>query len=325
MRSMLPLLLVLVLAAPLAAEPEVARASSPAIPVLPKVGPASALELYKVPAEKFAIDLGAEKVKQYYALRSASFPSPVKGRWETIHGTYYRPVGLKPGERVPAAVVVHHLGGSFDAEAFLAQHLSQHGVAAFFISLPNYGKRQEKGTKQGFLRLDPKVAFVTFRQAALDVIRASDFLRSRPEVDTTRVGAVGVSLGAFVTAVARGVDPRLRRTVLILGGGDLTGVLDQQPEGLELLKQSGLTREQFGRIVRPVDPITFAPRIATSDILMLNASNDEIVPKSSTRALWRALGRPKIRWFECGHYGVVLHILTVLNATLDHLKGRAVY
>jgi dipeptidyl aminopeptidase/acylaminoacyl peptidase len=319
MRWSIPLLILFAL--PCAADPEVAQANAPALPVLGDQGPIDALRLYQVPAERFAVQLGELDQHQYYSKREVAFPSALKERWSTIHGTYYAPVGLKPGEQVPAAVVVHHLGGSFDAEAFLAQHLAQHGVAAFFISLPNYGKRQEQGTRQGFLRMPPRVAFSTFRQAALDVIRAGDFLRSRPEVDPERVGAVGVSLGAFVTAVARGVDPRLQRTVLILGGGDLHGMFTTIPEGSRLLDESGVDPRTLPEILKPVDPLTFASRVDPADVLMLNARNDEIVPEASALALWEALKQPKIRWFRCGHYGVVLHVLTVMNATLDHLKG----
>jgi dienelactone hydrolase len=292
---------------------------------LESVAPSEALAAYRVPEERFRITLGAVSESARYLERAASFPSPRKSRWGTIHGTYYTPRGLEQGERVPAAVVVHHLGGSFEAEDLLAKHLAQHGMSAFFISLPNYGKRQEPQTKQGFLRFTPEVAFDAFQQAALDVIRAGDFLRSRPEVDSERVGVVGVSLGAFVTAVARGVDPRLRRTVLILGGGDLYNMFGQIPQASTLIEKSGLEPSHLSKVLTKLDPLTFAQRIATADVLMLNAKRDEIVPRSSTDALWNALGRPQIRWYDCGHYGVVLHLLSVMNATLDHLKGRSVY
>jgi cephalosporin-C deacetylase-like acetyl esterase len=215
--------------------------------------------------------------------------------------------------------VVHHLGGSFEAEEFLARHLGQHGVAAFFISLPNYGKRQEKGTRQGFLRLPPRDALLGFRQAVLDVIRAGDFLRSRPGVDPERVGVAGVSMGAFVAALARGVDPRLGRTVLITGGGDLPELLRHHPE-VRLHEQPGVDPARLPEILAKVDPVTFAARIRTQDVLMLNATNDELVSRSSTLALWEALRRPRIRWFKCGHYGVAIHILTLMNSTLDFLR-----
>ena len=244
-------------------------------------------------------------------------------RWPTVQATYYRPRGASAAQPVPAAVIVHHLGGSIEPEAYIGKHLATHGVAALFVRLPNYGDRREPETKQGFLRFGPEVAFGGFRQGVLDVIRAADVLRSMPEVDPNRVGAVGVSLGAFVTAVARGVDPRLRRTVLVLGGGDLARMFRELPEGAEVLAEYGVDPASLPVLLAPVDPLTFADRVSPADVLMLNARNDEIVPVDAAESLWRALGKPEIRWFNCGHYGVVLHLPRILNLALDHLRGRS--
>lgn len=319
--------------APRAPEPAPAPAPAPALfgahPALP-VGPvepglAADLASYRLPATRFPIHLGAERRARSFVAREARFPSPLTERWGEVHGTYYAPARLREGQRVPAAVVVHHLGGSFEAEQYLAQHLAQNGVAAFAISLPNYGERREPGTRQGFLQeKDPVGSFAGFRQAALDVIRASDFLRAMPEVDPERVGAVGVSLGAIVTALARGVDTRLGRTVLVIGGADVGRLLAESPEAKELLKKAdGIVRpEDLEQALRPVDPLTFASRVRTDDVLMLNARRDEVIPEGCTISLWEALGRPRLRWFNCGHYGIALHLMSVMNESLDHLRGE---
>lgn len=298
-----------------------------AAPALGATGPGApdALSSYRLPAERFAIDLGQEVKSRSFVRREVSFPSPVKERWPTIHGTYYAPTRTPPGKKLPAAVVVHHLGGDFGAEAYLAQHLAQNGVPAIFIALPNYGLRREKGTKQGFLHeTDPVGGFTAFRQSALDVIRSADFLRAMPEVDPERVGVVGVSLGAVVSALARGVDTRLGKTVLVIGGGDVLGLLRDSPEvqGMldKALAKAGIDASQLATILAPVDPVTFAGRIRTQDVLMINARRDEIIPERCTLSLWEAMGRPKIEWMDCGHYGVALHIFKVMNASLDHLR-----
>lgn len=336
MRSALTLLLVLAGAAhaqpapapaePRAQPPPTLWAVQPALPVVTAEDAAfrAALAQYRVPETRFPVHLGPEAVSRRFVAREARFPSPVQERWPEVHGTYYAPKRLPAGRKLPAAVVVHHLGGSFEAEQYLAQHLAQNGVVAFAISLPNYGARREPNTKQGFLQeKDPIGSFAGFRQAALDVIRAADFLRALPEVDPDRVGAVGVSLGAIVTALAKGVDPRLGRTVLVIGGGDIGRLLTESPEAQELLKRAGgvVRPEELVAALRPVDPLTFASRVSPDDVLMLNARRDEIIPEACTNALWEAMGRPRIKWFDCGHYGVVLHLLTVMNESLDHLRG----
>jgi cephalosporin-C deacetylase-like acetyl esterase len=316
----------------LLALPAVAQTSgrSPALPTGEGKDDA-ALASYRVAEERFDITIGPPEAKgRSFTAFPASFPSPVKSRWTTIHGTYYRPARLRPGQRVPAAVVVHHLGGSFDAEKVLAQHLAINGVSAFFISLPNYGLRREPNTREGFLsERDPLAIVPGFRQAALDVIRAGDFLRAMPEVDPERVGVVGVSLGAVVSALARGVDTRLGRTMLVIGGGDLHRLLTESPEAKQLLERAKVAPDQIRPalaliqpMLKPIDPVTFARRVRTQDVLMVNAANDEVIPRSSTVALWEALGQPEIKWMRCGHYGSVLHLLTIMNDALDHLRGE---
>ncbi|MBL4849906.1 MAG: prolyl oligopeptidase family serine peptidase [Planctomycetes bacterium] len=312
--------------APLAdADPTTHTAHSPKLPILPDIGPKEALKVYRSPAETFQVHLSTPKVTRTYIQYEVSFPSIRQNRWKTVTGLYFEPVGLKPGAKVPGAVVVHHLGGRFDAEVILAQHLASNGVAAFFLELPNYGKRRIKGTKQGFVRLGADVASEAFQQAALDVIRSADFLRSRPEVANDQVGAVGISLGAFVTAVARGVDPRLRRTVLLLGGGGLDTMIHSFKESKALLDHLGVKPEELGAIFKNVDPITFASRVHPSDVLMVNGLKDKIVPPQATKNLWNALGRPQIKWYDADHFGLLNHLPEVLDMTLKHLAGRSTF
>ena len=308
-----------------AADPSVQNARTPKLPVLPDLGPKDELKAYRSPAESFQVQLSTPKVTRTYIQYEVSFPSIRQNRWKTVTGLYFEPVGLKPGAQVPGAVVVHHLGGRFDAEVILAQHLASNGVAAFFLELPNYGRRQIKGTKQGFVRLGADGASEGFQQAALDVIRSADFLRSRPEVASDRVGAVGISLGAFVTAVARGVDPRLGRTVLLLGGGGLDTMINSFKESKALLDHLGVKPEQLGAIFKDVDPITFASRVHPADVLMVNGLKDKIVPPKATKDLWNALGRPQIKWYDVDHYGLVNHLPEVLDMTLKHLSGRSTF
>ena len=50
-----------------------------------------------------------------------------------------------------------------------------------------------------------------------DAVRALDYLESRPEIDTTRVGCVGHSGGATMTMFLCALEPRLRTAVMVEG------------------------------------------------------------------------------------------------------------
>ena len=50
---------------------------------------------------------------------------------------------------------------------------------------------------------------------------------------------------------------------------------------------------------------------------MLNAKEDEVIPKACTESLWHALGQPEIVWYDGGHYSVARHLLDAMKRTQD--------
>jgi dienelactone hydrolase len=297
---------------------------------------ARALSLFVRPAGKFAYRLVEEAssngkpVRHDTYVRSELFyPSAAHTTdpSDVVHGWYYAPKA--PQGRVPAAIVVHHLGGSFEAEEILAQFLAQQGVAAATIALPGYGPRRAEGQpRAGFLgHRDPLDDLQGMRQAVLDVRRAADVLRSRPEVDPEHTGVVGISLGAIVASVSAGIDARFARAVFVIGGGDfmkvLTGPSKEAAEAMKLVREANVDLEDLKRGFDLIDPLTFAHRLRSDDVLMLNAEKDEIFPRDSTLELWRTAGYPRIKWYNTGHYGLVAHLGDVMNETVEHLRDKA--
>ncbi len=65
---------------------------------------------------------------------------------------------------------------------------------------------------------------------------------SRPEVDATRLGVTGISLGGIVSALAASVDPNIREAAILLAGGGLHEILWQMPEGAKYRASSGSSR-----------------------------------------------------------------------------------
>lgn len=71
-----------------------------------------------------------------------------------------------------------------------------------------------------------------------DVMQAVSYLTSRRDVDSGRIAVAGYSMGSFVSALAAGVDPRIR--VLILsGGGDLDGNMGSWDHSSKIMCQAG--------------------------------------------------------------------------------------
>src|SRR5260370_7064761 len=55
-----------------------------------------------------------------------------------------------------------------------------------------------------------------------DVMQAVSYLSQRPEVDASRIGAMGYSMGSFVLSLACAGETRLRSCVRV-GGGNIDG------------------------------------------------------------------------------------------------------
>ena len=295
-----------------------------------------ALELFARPAGEFPFRLVEKERRKSSVRHEVRFLSGVHTTDESdvVTGFYYEPLTSdsaprREGNKLPGCVVVHHLGGSMEAEEMLAQYLTNHGVASMTIALPGYGERRSKNApKGGFLgHKDPVDDLAGFRQAILDVRRAADFLRTRPEIDPERVGVCGISLGALVSSDAAGIDARFARAVFVIGGGDFTKVLlgdsKEAREQGKHLREANISPEELKQAFDLVDPNTFAHRLRSDDVLMLNAEKDEIFPRESTEGLWRRAGYPRIKWYDTDHKGVVAHLGDVMTETLAHLKGKA--
>ncbi|HVY61299.1 MAG TPA: C45 family autoproteolytic acyltransferase/hydrolase, partial [Planctomycetota bacterium] len=227
-----------------------------------------------------------------------TFPSPLPSGVEvndTVYCRYYAPQGVKEGAKAPAAIVLHHLGGSFEIEAALSDYLAKAGIAAIQVEFPYYGPRRpadQKGFQTGLLQANFEDGIKATRQAVADVRRAADWLLARPEIDPDRVGVCGISLGGITGAICAGVDPRLKRNVLVIAGGDLATILTNESRETRQvrarLKEKGISREQLESELQPVEPDRFAGRIDPRGTLMLNAKADQVIPKVATEKLWHA-------------------------------------
>ena len=261
------------------------------------------------------------------------FPSPLPSgiaENDVVWCRYYAPRGLAPGERAPAALVLHHLGGDFGIEATLADYLAKTGVAALEVEFPFYGPRKPKDASKLPKRLfdgDPEAGLQATRQAVADVRRAADWLLSRPDVDPARLGSVGISLGGILGSIVAGVDPRFRRNVLAIAGGDLPAILlhdsNETKKMRQLFQERGIGRPELEGFLRPIEPLRYASRIHTRGLLMVNAKRDEVIPRAATDALWHAAGEPEIVWYDTGHATIAAFLLDLFGHVRDWFLAPA--
>jgi len=249
-----------------------------------------------------------------------TFPSPVKTTSEinnTVHCEYYRPKGLAEGKKAPAVVVLHILGGDFQLSRLFCNNLAQRGVAALFLKMPYYGPRRDPDSKRRMISPKPEETVEGMTQAVLDIRRGAAWLAARDEVNPDELGIFGISLGGITGALAATAEPRLKNVCLLLAGGDLGKVVIESKEIEKYKKEFGKLpdKDEFLTKLKVIDPVTYGSNVKGRRILMLNAKDDEVIPKACTESLWRSFGEPPIHWYSGGHYSVAWHMLDALEKT----------
>jgi dienelactone hydrolase len=280
---------------------------------------------FRLPASEFSYELTPILATPDYSVSGLRFDSPIKSADPSnnvVPAEYFRP--LRPG-RMPAAVVLHILGADFALSRFMAARLADHGVAALFMRLPYYGERRpagDAGRSREFLSQNIERTVLAMRQGACDVRRAACWLAGRPEVDPSRIGVSGISLGGIISSVVVAIDPAISRGAFIMAGGDVARIIWQMPEAAPFRKKwegSGRTLADLRGLTGPFDPLTYADRLNTKRVLMFGAKVDEVVPPDCTIALWERAGKPPIHWYDCGHYSAIGYLMPAIRKTAEFL------
>ncbi len=178
------------------------------------------------------------------------------------------------------------------------------GAAIAAIDLPLHGDRASPKLTERIhslfearSRLEPAGAdvWVSFvRQAVHDLHAAVDGLTRHEALDPERIGFAGFGLGAIVGTPFCAQEPRLRAAALALAGG------------------------AFGPGC--VDPVHHAPQLGARPLLLVNASRDARVPRSSAEALHRAApDGARTLWFDCDHDDLPAE---ALDAIWEFLAGE---
>ena len=159
-------------------------------------------------------------------------------------------------------------------------------------------------------------------QAVKDIRYATAWLGSQDEVDANQIGIFGISLGGITASLAATAEPRLTKICPVLAGGDLNRILEQTQErhiraAKESWISSGHSLQELAELMKTVDPCTYGNCLKGRKVLMLNAKNDEVIPRQCTDSLWEAFGKPPISWYDCGHYTAIFHITDALTQSAN--------
>jgi dienelactone hydrolase len=166
-----------------------------------------------------------------YVVESFEFDN---GAGATVPGYLLLPA--QPHGKVPGILYCHWHAGEYNLgkeEIFQAQHtpeapgpaLARRGYAVIAVDAPGFGERNGQGpdgpAERDYKAEETNAKFQlwvgrTFWGMMLrDDLMALDYLASRPEVDATRLGVTGMSMGATRTWWLMALDERLQTGVAI--------------------------------------------------------------------------------------------------------------
>lgn len=207
----------------------------------------------------------------------------------------------RPHERRPAVVLIHgYLGGELrlDEAFWPVEWLLDQGLDVALFVLPFHGeRRRDRGARPVFPSNDPRFTVEGFRQAIGDVRWLMRWLRAR---GAPAVGAVGMSLGAYTTALLATVEPELAFGGLLV---PLASLADFARDGERLVGTDDERRAQHAALdeaLRVVSPLARPSRLPPDRLVVLAGESDRITPLAHAERLAGHFGAPLER-FPGGH------------------------
>jgi dienelactone hydrolase len=226
-------------------------------------------------------------------VRDISYASPQGGRVPA-----YLVVPVRAAGPFAGIVFVHWGQGNRSEFVSEAIALAHRGAESLLIDAPfnrlddpNRDKPVVQGEHDGYVQL------------VIDIRRGIDLLRSHAEVDASRIGYVGHSLGATWGGVVAGIDHRVKALVLMGGLPTLTDYDFPDP----LIRQQALSRkpadrEAYERALTPINPVRFVGHSSPAVLFFQWATFDRYISRRAAKTYFDAAGEPKSQqWYVSSH------------------------
>ena len=240
-----------------------------------------------------------------------------------LAGNLHIPDGYKPGDKLPAFVVLHgFIGSKDDSHAeIMSRMMTDWGYAALRFDFRGCGK---SGGKRGYVLCHDQVA---------DAKNALNWLSQRTEIDADRIAVIGHSFGAAVASYVGAVEQRFAAVISSCGWGNGERKFRGQHPGpmwdkfTNMLATARAEKERTGvaPIVPRFDVVPMAEHlrkhlspkaqlevsadtaqsmydfkaeeiihwISPRPVLFLHGSDDTVTPTEQSIRMWELAGQPK--------------------------------
>ncbi len=242
---------------------------------------------------------------------------------QRVPGLWYQPAQAA-GPR-PVVIILHGTGGNKEGMKVHLETYARAGFAALAIDGRYHGQRSAAGKssadyQDAILRAwrQPGREYPFFFDTAWDVMRLIDWLETRADVDSTRIGLTGFSKGGIETYLTAAADPRIAAAVPYIGVqsfrwalendswqsriGTIQRAVDTAAQESGRRKVDAAFVENFyGRVApgidRWFDGPSLLPLIAPRPLLVVNGDSDARTPMPGLQACVQAA---HVRYREAG-------------------------
>jgi len=214
----------------------------------------------------------------------------------------------KSGEGTyPVILIVDGISGSkerwFDDSSWpkgglVTKSLLNMGFAVMILDAVYHGERSAENEYAPATLEYPIAARNMIMQTAIEYRRAIDYLSTRTEIDTTRIGMLGLSMGGLITFQLTSVDSRIKTAV------------------------AGLTPLIKDPKYQPVESTTFAGHIQCSSFLMISGNKDNWYTMTEARQLYDLIpiDQKEFVEYDSGHEPPIEYVEKVTNWFVNYLK-----
>ena len=255
------------------------------------------------------------RTRAHFVVRQLSLPSAVDSA-EPLEFEYYDVDG---DARTPVVVLLPVFNGQLKIPRFFARYFANQGWAAVVV-------------KRG---RDPLDALTAPESAVLDNLQdyrhVLDWVELEPELDATRIGVLGVSLGAMDAVMLTALDHRVNSLVIAMAGGDLSYIfantnyrrLVRTIDGMAA--DLGTSRAALGAKLDAaikLDPLAVAPYVDAERVFMVLTRTDAIIPFEAQEQLRETMGSPEALYLMTGHRPSVVYFPKVRSAAFEFFERR---
>jgi 2,6-dihydroxypseudooxynicotine hydrolase len=207
----------------------------------------------------------------------------------TMRGLFRMPRGIT---RPPVLLMIPGLDSVKEELQATADHFLRRGIATLAIDGPG----------QGEMEFDRNIEPAYEKPAGA----AIDWLEKRNDVDASRVGVYGVSLGGYYAVRVAAMEPRVRATIELAGTYSLAGFWDKRSvvSRAAFIKRSGAKDEAEAReLAKRIDMAGLGARIKRP-LLIMHGKADPIASFEGAERLATETSTAELVAYEDGTHAI---------------------